>query len=44
MTKKKNSDDTNMVPIKKGNTPPPQDKVTGKQTAFVRAILALRFR
>jgi hypothetical protein len=35
MTEQKN---TNVVPIKKGNKPAP-DKLTGKQSAFVRAIL-----
>ena len=31
MTEQKDTDDTNVVPIKKGNKPAP-DKLTGKQT------------
>lgn len=38
MTKQKDTNATNVVPIKKGNKHAP-DKLTGKQSAFVKAIL-----
>jgi hypothetical protein len=38
MTEQKDTDDTNVVPIKKGNKPAP-DKLTGKQTQFVQGVL-----